>query len=271
MAGGGDKEHRMLFDIRGRRGNVVKVVYAVLALLMGLSLFIIGGSGSISGIFGDSNGGSELSKIAEERAERLETKLVKSPEDPDLLVGLTRARISAGEASLSVNPETGEAVPTVETRQQYEKASESWDKYLKATDEPSATAAQLVARALFTLAQISRTPVEIEANMKAAADTQELVVEQRPTASSLGTFALYKTFAFDYAGAEQAAERVKKLASSKFERENFENELQQSTRSAKLFEKELARAKKANQGSGKESLENLQNPLPGIGGTGLGE
>ena len=265
---GGDKEHKMLFDIRGRRRNVVKVIYAILAVMMGLSLFLLGAGGGIGGLFGGGASSGSGSKIAEEQAERFERKLAKSPEDPNLLLGLTRARLSAGNASLSVNPETGESAPTLETRQQYEKASEAWTKYLDATDEPSVGAAQLVASALFTLAQISRTPVEIEANMKAAADTQQIVAEERPNLNSLSNYALYKTFAFDYATAEQVAERVKKLATSKFERENFENQLEESTKSAKEFEKEIARAKKQNKGAGKERLE---NPLPGIGGTGLGE
>lgn len=266
---GGEKEHRMLFDLRGRRRNVVKVVYAVLAVLMGLSLFIIGGSGSISGIFDDGgDGGGEVAKLAEERAERLETKLVKTPEDPGLLLNLTRARLQAGEASVQVNPETGQVAPSLETRQQFQKASEAWSQYLEATDKPSPTAAQQVAQALFTLAQISPSPVEIEANMQAAADTQQIAVEKRPTAGSLSNYALFKTFAFDYAEAEQAAERVKKLASSKFERENFENELKQSTESAKAFQQELNRAKKEGQGNGKERIE---NPVPEFGGGLLGE
>ncbi len=38
-----DGERRMLFDIRGRRKHVVRVVYAILALLMGASLFLVVG------------------------------------------------------------------------------------------------------------------------------------------------------------------------------------------------------------------------------------
>lgn len=266
MAGGG-KERRMVFDVRGRRKNVVKVVYAVLAVLMGASLFLTVGPVSIGGLFGNGNSSSAGTKVAEEQAERLERKLVKSPEDPNLLLGLTRSRLAAGNASLSVNPETGETAPTLETRQQYEKASEAWSRYLKATDEPSVGAAQLVASALFSLAQISRTPVEIEANMQAAADTQQIVVEDRPNPSTLSKYAIYRTFAFDYGTAEKVADEVKKLANTKFERENFENELEENTKTAKQFQKELTRAKKANSSAGKERLE---NPLPGLSG-GLGE
>ena len=38
-----DGERRMLFDLRGRRKNVVKVVYAILAVMMGASLFLVVG------------------------------------------------------------------------------------------------------------------------------------------------------------------------------------------------------------------------------------
>ena len=38
-----DGERRMLFDIRGRRKHVVRVVYAILAILMGASLFLVVG------------------------------------------------------------------------------------------------------------------------------------------------------------------------------------------------------------------------------------
>ncbi len=38
-----DGERRMVFDTGGRRKDVVKVVYAVLAVLMGLSLLLVVG------------------------------------------------------------------------------------------------------------------------------------------------------------------------------------------------------------------------------------
>ena len=46
----------MLFDIRGRRKHVVRVVYAILALLMGASLFLVVGPFSIGNLVG--NGGT---------------------------------------------------------------------------------------------------------------------------------------------------------------------------------------------------------------------
>ena len=78
MASGG--ERRMLFDIRGKRKHVVRVVYAILALLMGASLFLVVGPVNIGSLLGNSNTATETTKIFEERAERLERELRKDPE-----------------------------------------------------------------------------------------------------------------------------------------------------------------------------------------------
>ena len=79
MASGG--ERRMLFDIRGKRKHVVRVVYAILALLMGASLFLVVGPVNIGALLGNSTTTSETTKIFDERAERLERELRKNPDD----------------------------------------------------------------------------------------------------------------------------------------------------------------------------------------------
>ncbi|HWJ42348.1 MAG TPA: hypothetical protein VNR67_02845, partial [Solirubrobacterales bacterium] len=76
----GKNEHRMLFDLRGgRRGKIVKVVYATLAVLMGLSLFLVVGGFNLSELFTDNGSSGDASKSYEEQAERVEAKLVKNP------------------------------------------------------------------------------------------------------------------------------------------------------------------------------------------------
>ena len=47
-----DGERRMLFDIRGRRKHVLRVVYAILALLMGGSLFLVVGPFNLAELIG---------------------------------------------------------------------------------------------------------------------------------------------------------------------------------------------------------------------------
>src|SRR4051812_38542018 len=151
-----DGEHKMLFDIRGRRKNVVKVVYAILALLMGLSLFILAGSGGIGSLF-NSGTTSDAAAQFEDQAVALERKLRKEPSNPDLLLALTRQRINAGNALAAINPETGAVALTADSRQQLEQASNAWSEYLEAAEEPSASGAQLAAPMLFSLAETSTT------------------------------------------------------------------------------------------------------------------
>jgi hypothetical protein len=268
MASGGN-EHRMVFDIRGKRRHVVKVVYAILALLMGASLFLVTGAVNLGSLFGTTNGGtSNGAAVLEEQAERFEHKLVKSPEDPDLLLGLTNARINAANSLAEQNPETGEIQLTTDSRHQLELASANWSEYLKATDEPSAGGAQKVAPALFSLAQISQSLPEAEANIRAAAKAQGIVAQQRPNLNSLSTLSLYKYYSLDFAGAKKAEAEARTFTHSKFEREKLETQLQEISKTSHKIQKQLQEASKASTGAGKESLE---NPLGGLGGTGLSE
>lgn len=260
-----DGEHRMLFDIRGRRKNVVKVVYAILALLMGLSLFLVIGPAPLSDLFGaGASSSSNAAEQFEDQAARLESELRKDPENEQKLLSLTRARTNAGNQLSVVNPETGEAQLTVEGRAQLEKAGIAWAKYLKATDEPSPSGAQLTAGTFFRLAQTSRSPAEIEANLKAAAAAQQIVVDQRPSAGTLNTLALYRYFSFEYDTAEKLTKEAAKLATTKFERENLDNEAEEIKVRAQELQRQFAAIEKESKAQGKESLE---NPLGGLGGT----
>ncbi len=92
-------ERRMLFDTRGKRKHVIRVVYAILALLMGASLFLVVGPFNIANLIGNSSSSSSAANVLHEQAERIERRLAKSPEDEQLLLQLTRARINAGNAA----------------------------------------------------------------------------------------------------------------------------------------------------------------------------
>src|SRR6478672_11198927 len=128
MAAGG--ERRMLFDIRGRRKHVVRVVYAILALLMGASLFLVVGPFNIGNLVG-SGGTTNASEVLNEQAERIERRLRTEPDNEALLASLTRARIAAGNALTEVSPETGAKVVPPEGRLQFEQAGATWQSYLK--------------------------------------------------------------------------------------------------------------------------------------------
>lgn len=274
MASGG-KEHRMVFDIRGRRKHVVKVVYAILAVLMGASLFLVVGPVNIGELFSSNSSSGEAAKPFEEQAERLEVKLRKEPESEQLLQSLTRAQVSAGNSLLSVEPSEDDLVKAV---QQYQQASNTWSEYMKATKEPAAGTAQLVAPALISLAERSRTFQEAQANIEDAAAAQGIVAKQRPTLNSFSTLALYTYFTGDFAAAEKAEAKAKGLTKEKFEAEELEKRLGEVKKNAKKFQKELKSAEAAEKAAAKgnkgnpESLENPSSPLSGaFGGGGLGE
>ncbi|HEX4670412.1 MAG TPA: hypothetical protein VH275_10630 [Solirubrobacterales bacterium] len=256
-----DGERRMVFDTGGRRRGVVKVVYAILAVLMGLSLLLVVGPAPLQDLFGVNNSVSRAADQFEEQAERTERKLKKSPEDPALLLSLTRARINAGNSLAESNPETGEIAYTPESRQQLQAASESWSKYLKATDEPNAGGAQVTAQALFGLAQTSRTGAEAEANIRAAAQAQRVVAESRPSLGSLSTLAIYRYYSFDFKGAAEARKKAATYANTKFERENLGNELDQIAKRGHEFQKQLVEIEKEAKKARAKGEGAVANPL----------
>ncbi|HWC47719.1 MAG TPA: hypothetical protein VG448_02435 [Solirubrobacterales bacterium] len=275
MAQGG-KEHRMVFDVRGRRKHVVRVVYALLAVLMGLSLFLVVGSVNLGELFSSSGGGStNLAQPYEEQAERLETKLKKTPEDPTLLQALARARVTAGNSLLSNEPNEEDLTKAV---QQYQLASSSWAEYLEATDEPSAGTAQLLSPALFALAERSTTYDEVQRNLEAASEAQKIVAEQRPSLNSYAVLARYTYFTGDFKAAEEAQAKATKLTKEKFEREELDKLMKEVKKLAAKFQKgrkQQAAAEKAAAKSNKGNPEALQSPTNPLGGTfgtgGLGE
>lgn len=262
-------EHRMVFDLRGRRRHVVKVVYAILAVLMGASLFMVTGTINVGSLFGSGSSGESAAASFEKQAEHIEVKLVKAPEDEDLLANLTRARINAAN-SMITNGEGESQDGTEEIKHQLALASESWSKYVDAASEPSAGLAIQVAPALFTLAQNSSTGAEALESVKAATEAEQIVAEKRNDLNSWSTLAFYALFTQNYKLAEEAKAEAIKLANTKFERESFENQYDEYEKNAKEFGKQLKleKASKASQGAaGKESLE---NPIPGFGSPTLG-
>jgi hypothetical protein len=270
MASGG-KEHKMLFDIRGRRKNVVKVVYAVLAVLMGASLFFVVGPFNI-GELANNGGSGNAAEPFEEQAERIEAKLKKDPEDPELLLALTRAQLSTANAKVDVEP-NGTRTYTAESVQDYQEASDSWTKYLKATSEPTPNLALLMAPTYVSLAELSRTYPEAQTNLEAAVEAQKIVAEQRPTLNSYTTLAFYTYFTGDYAAAEKAEAEAKKLAKAKSEEEAIEQQLKPIEQRARKYQNERQKAEKqakAEQAGGAAAPESGGNPLEGLGGGGFG-
>ncbi|MDQ2632043.1 MAG: hypothetical protein M3Y75_13885 [Actinomycetota bacterium] len=266
----------MLFDLRGRRRNVIKVVYAVLAILMGASLFLTVGPFSIAEIFNDGGASTNTAEPYEEEAERIEAKLKKEPQNSELLLRLTRAQINAGNNLVDIE-DNGNRVITPEATQEYLQAYQSWSDYLEATKDPDPGLALLVAPMMIQLTEFSRTYPEFDLRLQTAIDAQRIVAEKQPSVNAWTTLAFYTYFTGDSEAADKAKTEAKKLATNKAEAKAIDTQLKPLEKSAEKFLKEKAQAEKAEEaenaagGGGGAARESLENPFGGLGGGGLSE
>jgi hypothetical protein len=265
---GSDGQRRMVFDVRGKRKHVVKVVYAILALLMGSSLFLLAGPG-LGSLVGGGSSGQSASSLLEEQASRIERKLKKSPEDETLLASLVRTRFNAGNAGVVSDQTTGQTEVPAASLTQYALAGEAWEKYLKAAGgKPKPATAQQAATAFFTTAQYSAGGSQTKVDLESAAHAQSFVAKAQPTTGSLSTLAIYQFFSLDFPAGDKTADRVLAIAKTPEEKKSAEEQLNAYRKQAKEFEKSLKEFEKTQSANGKQTLE---NPLGGglSGGTSL--
>jgi hypothetical protein len=256
-------ERRLLFDVRGKRKHVIRVVYAILALLMGASLFLVVGPVNVGELIGNS-ASTNASKVFDEQIERIERRLARNPQDAQLLLALTRARINDGNSRIEVVSET--EVPRIEAdaRAQFEAALATWNRYLKQVgDEPSPTLAQLVASTAFRLAESATTVSEADEYVAAGTRAQRIAAEERPTLNSLSTLAIYEYFNGEFAAAEKTTKQAAAEASTKTQAKSIEQQLSEYRKRGKAFAKQKKEVTKAERKAGKERLE---NPFQGLGG-----
>ena len=263
MAQGG--ERRMLFDIRGRRRHVIRVVYAILALLMGASLFLVVGPFNVANLIGNSSSASP-GEVAQERVGQLEAKLRRDPESEALLAGLTRANLAAANAFSEIDPATGATILLPEGHRELEAASQAWNRYLKVADPVNPQVATLMARGYFGLAETATELDEVQALVKKAAKTQSLAAKGLPNVNTLTTLAIYEYYTGDFAAGDAAAKQAEGAA-SKSQRKKVKEQMAEFRKRGKEVVKQ---AKEFAKTEGEKGKESLQNPFGELGGSGLG-
>ncbi len=261
-------ERTMLFDIRGRRRHVVKVVYAVLALLMGASLFLVVGPFNLGEAL-NTGGAKSATEALEDQAERIEGRLRKEPGNENLLLSLSRSRINAGNTLTETDPETGLPETTPEAKIHFEKAVESWERYVEKAGEPNPGAASLVAGTYFQLAETAETVVETEDYVSGAAQAQEMAAKARPSVGALSTLAIYAYYDGNFALGDKASARVEKLL-PRDQAKSAKQQLATFRKRGKAYNKEVRRILASGRGQGKEQFENTLGGLS-LGGSTLGE
>jgi hypothetical protein len=259
-------EHRMLFDIRGKRKRVIQVVYALLAGLMALSLLTVVGPVSLGDLVG-TGGSSSGSSFYDDEAAKIETKLRKDPQNEQLLLQLTRDRYNAGQQLLLTAQQGGDA-DIAKIVDEFQKSGDAWVLYLKHNPgKPSAAVAPLVAQAFSALTQTSSTATEYRTNAKHGAEAQKIATEARPTLNNLYLLAQSAYLAFDYAAGDKAAkEAIAKTPAT--QQKNVEQQLAQAKKQAQKQEKAVKAAAKAQGKAGKQELQG--GSLGGLSGGGSG-
>jgi hypothetical protein len=256
----------MLFDLRGRRKRVVQVVYAALALLMALSLLTVVGPVSIGDVFGGGSTGS-VSESFDDKAAAIEKKLKKQPQNEALWLGLARTRFSAGSTLAQTDPSTGQTVLSQDAVAEFRQGAEAWNSYLDLDPQsPNPNVAQLAANASFTLAQNSTTYPEAYSNLRTAAAAQAVVAAARPSAGTYSNLAAFSYLAGDFKAGDAAAEKyLAEIPAA--QRKNAKKSIAAVRKQGEQLKTQQKIAAKAQQGQGKQQLE---NPLGGLAGGGLG-
>ena len=260
----------MLFDLSGKRRNVVRVVYAFLAIIfMGGFLFFGIGSdvqGGLGDLFGFGTNDTSTAPQYEEQIDDAEEAIEEDPQDEQAYVDLILARFSAGNQLLG---EGEDSKTLAEAEDHYLAATAAWESYLEITDEPKYEAASISANAyqrLFTLFPPEIAGIKTFA--KGAVGPAEIVAEEIGGINPYLQLAQYAYFAGDTKLGDEASEKALAEADSA-EKKQLEKVLASLAKAPAELEKQLAAQNKAD-GKGDEETDSgaFANPLAesGFGG-----
>jgi len=252
----------VLFDLRGKRKRVVQVAYAALAaiFLVGFVGFSIGSGNAPGGLFdaiglgGDSGSGGSVSSQFDNQIDAANKQLAKNPKDTTALLRLARAEYQKGKTGVTQDPSTGQISVSADAHTELGNAADAWSKYLKLNKgQPNATAAAELVNAYILLN-----------DAKGAAQTQEIVAANQPSASSYGALARFRYYLGDISGGDAAAKKAESLA-PKAIRDQTHQTLQAYRKQGIQLQKRLAKAKKNAPPPTTPGANPLANPLGGLG------
>jgi hypothetical protein len=276
----------MLFDLQSpRRRRVLKVVYGTLAalFLIGFVGFGIGtetgGGGILDSITG---GGGGDDNAYEDDIEAAQEKLQQNPKDTATLASLVELHYRAGSNQIDVDEETGQQSLTSEGEEQLNLGADAWAKYVKLAGGKVQTGAALLAFQTFSilgdtslnraLEETSQTEALNEATQatsayRDAAEAERILATDRPTVQAYSNLAFFLYRAGDIAGGDAATQEAVQLAKGP-EAEQVQTELDQAKQQGEQLAQAIAQLQKSQQAG--SATGGGENPLSGIGETGLG-
>ena len=247
----------MLFDLSGKRKSVVRVVYAILALLMGGSLVLFGiGSDAPGGIldaFGIGGGnGSSSSPQYEQQIEDAEEAIDANPQDEEALLDLARYHyLSATESGVETDPTTGQTSITEDSRAELEESVAAWEDYLATKpQEPDSGVAANVAQSYVLL---------LDAD--GAARAQEIVAEDQDSTAAYAQLAQYLYADGKLKEGDAAGEKAVQAAAAA-DREAVRKNMERLGEAARKFQEQIEKQQKKGGGDSSE----LTDPFGSLGG-----
>src|SRR5262245_21430828 len=146
----------MLFDLRSpRRRRVVQIVFGGLALLFAVSFIGFGiGSGGLNGGLFDALGLTDSSGRAgggfATEVNDAEAKVEAQQRNEQAWADLTVLYLQAGNSQLDIDQSTGQPSVTSDAEEDFNKAADAWDRYLKLNPKnPDSAVALQMAGAFF--------------------------------------------------------------------------------------------------------------------------
>jgi hypothetical protein len=167
----------MLFDLRGRgRRNTIKVIYVMLALLLGGGLVLFGIGGDTNGGLVDAlTGAGSAPDESQKRFERQERESLAAtktnPKDEDAWAQLVRSRVQLSTVGERYDANTN--TYTKEGEAKLEQAAAAWDSYLAldpTNEEEKARIATLMVRTFESLGQLDKATIAQEVVTEARGD-----------------------------------------------------------------------------------------------------
>jgi hypothetical protein len=280
----------MLFDLRspGRR-NLIRVVYAGLAVLMGGGLIFFGIGGSGTGLFSDAGGGGGGGggNPFEDQIDDAEARLEQNPQDTAALAELVQLHYQAGSNQIEVDQDSGTQSLTEEGEQQLQQSADAWDRYLKLTQKSSAQPAtgvsSLAVQTFSVLADTSFSQAlsassgtdaldsanDAVTSWSDAAEAQRILADAQPAGQAYANLAFFLYRSGDIEGGDQAAAQASQAATGN-EKASIEQQLKQTKKEGEQLTVAIAQLQKQQQQTQQATGGATgANPLEGLGGGGL--
>jgi hypothetical protein len=254
----------VLFDLRsGRRRRVVQIVFGGLAALFAISFVGFGiGSDVSGGIFDalgltDNSGNADVESQVDEAEQRVE----ENPRNPQALADLVQVYVQAGNQQAEGVDANGVIVLSSESEESFNKAADTWDRYLKLDPKkPDDAVALQLAGAFFLLAQNADSAADAVSALTVAADAQAVAADANPSVGNLRFLAIYQYFAGQLAAGDRTVDRLV-AESSPGRAEAIRKQFEAIRKQGEALQKQVKAESKGGGGGG--------NPL-GQGGGALG-